>query len=154
MLPVLNYCTILQLQTLGVSAAAIAKYSAARQTEAIEAASRKIDSYLRAGGRYTLPLVQVGTDLARCCAIITTYDLLSSKGLNPEGTDENVRLRYKDELAWLMLVSSGEVIPDITDSGAGAAEGVPSGGARVVSATSRGYSVRGTGNPRGAFQSD
>lgn len=152
--PVVNYCTISQLHTFGVAAAAIAKFTATDQMVAIEAGSRKIDSYLRAGGRYTLPLVQVGTDLARCCAIIASYDLLSSKGLNPEGTDENVRLRYKDELAWLMLVSSGEVIPDITDSGVGAAEGVPSGGARVVSATSRGYSVRGTGNTRGAFQGD
>jgi len=152
--PVVNYCTIAQLETLGVNAAALTKFSAPVKTAAIEAASRKIDSYLRAGGRYTLPLVQVGTDLARCCAIITAYDLLSGKGLNPEGTDENVRLRYKDELAWLQLVSSGEVIPDITDSGIGAVEGVPSGRPRVVSASSRGYSVRGTGQSRGAFQGD
>ncbi len=149
---VLNYCTIAQLQTFGVAAAAIAKYTPVEKTAGIEAASRKIDSYLRAV--FTLPLVQVGTDLARCCAIIASYDLLSSKGLNPEGTDENVRLRYRDELAWLQLVASGEIKPDVTDSGSGAIEGVPSGGGRVVSATSRGYSVRGTGNVRGAFQSD
>jgi len=152
--PVLNYCTIDQLQTLGVNAAALTKFTAPQKTVGIEAASRKIDSYLRAGGRYVLPLIQAGTDLARCCAIITSYDLLSNKGLNPEGTDENVRLRYKDELLWLADVRDGAVIPDITDSGTGAAEGVPSGGPRVVSATSRGYSVRGTGNSRGAFQGD
>lgn len=152
--PVLAYCTIAQLEALGVNASALSKFAAPQKTAGIEATSRKIDSYLRAGGRYTLPLVQAGNDLARCCAIITSYDLLSTKGLNPEGTDENVRLRYKDELAWLEDVRDGKVIPDITDSGVGAAEGVPSGGARVVSATSRGYSVRGTGNPRGAFQGD
>jgi phage gp36-like protein len=144
-----QYCTIGQLETFGTSAKALAKLQAPKKLAAIEAASGKIDSYLKKV--FTLPLVQVGTDLVRCCAIIAAYDLLSGEGLNPLGNDENVRLRYLDELKWLQLVADGEVTPDAGGQPPNPAL-PPSGRPRVVSAPSRGYSVRGTGVPRGPFQ--
>jgi len=149
---VTSYCTLPQLYAWGIRAEALAVFTPEQKDGAIEAASRKIDSYLE--NRWTLPLVAVGTDLGRCCAIITAYDLLSSKGLAPEGgSDQNIRLRYKDELAWLELVAKGTVTPDLEDS-AGDDAGGEIMAPRVKSATSRGYSVRGTGASRGKYQTD
>jgi phage gp36-like protein len=143
-----QYCTIQQLERLGIKAEALARFQAPAKTEACVAASAKIDSYL--ANVFTLPLIAVGTDLTRCCAIIAAYDLLSSQGLSPEGNDENVRLRYLDELKWLQLIAEGKIVPDATGSPPETA--VQVGRPRVVSSPSRGYSTRGTGQSPGPFQ--
>jgi phage gp36-like protein len=152
--PITVYCDIAQLENLGMRAEALAKIQAPKKQEALQTASEVINGYL---GRYTRPLLAIGLDLTRACAIIAAYDLLSSKGLNPDqsASDENVRLRYLDIIKWLELVAKGIVIPSgILDSGVGAEVGESSGMTRVISAASRGYSIRGTpfANYRGPFQ--
>jgi phage gp36-like protein len=149
-----QYASILQLEAIGISAAAISKIQAPAKNAALLTASTMINGYLR--GAFTLPLIAWGADLTRACAIIAAYDLLSAKGFNPEqgSGDENVRKRFEDILAWLKLVAAGTVVPyGIEDSTPGI---LPStfGGARVISAESRGYSVRGTNFEfyRGPFQ--
>lgn len=150
--PVLRYASISDLQTLGVRAEALAKFTPVQKNEALDDASRTMDSYFRK--QFTLPFVAVGGDLARACAAIAAYDLVSARGLNPEGNDENIRLRYLDAIKWLEMVAAGKVLPDVTDSSPAAEEGQSSGGGpRVVSSSSRGYSSRGdaSGGCRGPF---
>jgi len=150
--PLSRYGSISDLQTLGVRAEALAKFTPAEKNKALDDASRTMDSYFRK--QFTLPLVAVGGDVARFCAIIAAYDLVSGRGLNPEGNDENLRLRYLDALKWLEMVAAGKVLPDVTDSSPGAEPGQASiGGPRVISSSSRGYSSRGdtSGGCRGPF---
>lgn len=141
------YCTIEDLPRFGVSRDALDPIQITDQKAGISAAQEMIDSYLRS--RYTLPLVAVGGDIKRACAIITAYDLLSARGYNPNAPgDENLRERYLDIIRWLERIAAGTVTPDVTDSGSGSGTGGSSFGARVVSNVSRGYSVPdGTGGP-------
>jgi phage gp36-like protein len=152
--PITVYATITQLESLGMRAEALAKIQAPAKNTALQTASEHINGYL---ARFTLPLMAIGLDLTRACAIIAAFDLLSVRGLNPDqsASDENVKKRYDDVIAWLKLVAAGTVVPSgILDSGAGAQLGEASGLPKVISAESRGYSVRGTQfqSYRGPFQ--
>lgn len=123
--------------------------------EAIRGASRLIDSYLRS--RFKLPLTQIGEDIRRACWTIAAYDLMSSRGFNPESNaaQENLRRRYDDTIRWLERIADGRAVPDVTDSSSGAQEGVAPAGPRITSASQRGWSSRGsTSGPTGGFQSD
>jgi phage gp36-like protein len=113
------------------------------KVQAINGASRVIDSYLRA--RFQLPLVQVGEDVKRACAILAVYDLISARGFNPEGTasEANFRLRYQDTIKWLERIADGRAEPDVTDSSSGAHEGYSPAGPAVSTSTQRGWSSRG-----------
>jgi phage gp36-like protein len=153
--PITVYADVAQLEALGMRAEALAKILEPAKTIALQTATDLVNGYL---ARYQLPLMAIGGDLVRATAIIAAYDLLSAKGLNPDqsASDKNVLDRYRDTLAWLKLVAQGTVVPTgIIDSGAGAEVGEPSAGqSRVISAESRGYSVRGTEFAfyRGPFQ--
>ncbi len=153
--PVTIYCTVAQLESIGMRAEALAKLPTLAKQQAVEVASRLIDGFL---GAFTLPLMAIGTDLTRAAAIIAAYDLLSAKGLNPDNSasDANVVDRYKDTMKWLLLVAQGTVTPSgIIDSSPGAEAG-ESASARVISDPSRGFSTRGSPfgtTYRGPFQS-
>ena len=154
--PITVYADISQLEALGMRSEALAKITEPSKTIALQTATDLVNGYL---ARFRLPLMAIGMDLTRATAIIAAYDLLSAKGLNPDqsASDKNVLDRYRDTLAWLKLVAQGTVVPTgILDSGSGAEFGEPSSGmSRVISAESRGYSVRGTAYEfyRGPFQS-
>lgn len=151
--PVTAYAVVADLDS-GINAAALAGVPTQTKTDAINDASRLIDSFLRA--QFTLPLVQVGGDVKRACIHIAVYYALTSRGYNPEvGGDPGIRQRYDDALAWLKLVSSGKAVPDVTDSSVGAAEGRPGSRPTVISSSQRGFSSRGDPNGRsGPFQGD
>lgn len=83
-------------------------------TECLTSASGVIDGYLAA--RFVLPLVSWSDDLRRHCSIIAAYDLMSVRGHNPHGPDENLRLRYQDTLRWLRDVADGKIHPIVEDS--------------------------------------
>lgn len=152
--PITTYCTVAQLEAIGMRAEALVKFDTPAKEAALEVAARQVDSYL---GGYTLPLVAIGADLTRATAIIAAYDLLSTKGFNPDAnaSDKNVRDRFLDVKAWLEQVAKEIVIPSgLVGSDAGAVPGETSGAPRVISSESRGYSVRGTSAAfnRGPFQ--
>ncbi len=149
--PLTAYCSVDQLQNIGVNVGALAKVRREDKEAAIEAASRTIDAYIQR--TFTLPLFVAGSDLGRAAAIIAAYDLISGRGFNPEaGADKNLRDRYLDILKWLDMVNKGDIVPvGVTDSNTASREPAA---ARVTSGSSRGYSVRGTGQLRGPFQGD
>lgn len=89
-------------------------------TDALQAASLTIDSYLRE--RYTLPLSQPTIDaspLARTCGDIARYEL------NPSQEIEAVSKRHDKALRWLRDLANGVV-------GLGGGEPEPAGGGAVV----------------------
>ena len=143
--PVTAYAVAADLDT-GINAAAMTGVPTQTKTDNIDAASRLIDSFLRA--QFTLPLTQVGSDVKRACIHIATYYVLVGRGYNPDaGADPGIRQRYEEALALLSLVSAGKAVPDITDSSPEAAEGRPGSRPTVISSSSRGFSSR--GNPNG-----
>jgi phage gp36-like protein len=148
------YATRDQLPDFGVNAAALLPIPAAVQDAALAAASEVADSYLRS--QFVLPLITWGTDLTRAVCMIAAYDLLVGRGYNPEaGADTNIRLRYEDAIAWLKDVARGLAALDATDSSPGGEPGSSTlAGPRVASSSQRGYSIRGTNDPRGPFQGD
>jgi phage gp36-like protein len=148
------YATVDDLTSVGINRGAIARLSLVDEINpALEAASRVIDRYIK--DVFTLPLLTVDKSLARCCAIIAAYDLMSGRGYNADsGTADNLRLRYKDELDWLQQVAEHALPPpDATGSppGGGASVGAR---ASVNTASSRGFSARGQSGRRWPFQSD
>jgi len=152
MATVLQYAVVADLDS-GISANAIAGVTTQQKTDAIDAASRLIDSFLRA--QFTLPLTQVGGDVKRACINIAVYYVLVGRGYNPEvGEDPGIRQRYEDAIAWLKMVSAGKAVPDITDSSEGSEEGLPGSSPTVISSSQRGFSARGDPNGRWPFQGD
>lgn len=100
------YADRTDLTRFGISAAALSSVSTATQDAALEAASRVADSYLRS--RYTLPLTGYGDDLKRAVCAIAAWDLLSTRGYDPQrGGDEAVRMRSDAAVSWLKDVSAG-----------------------------------------------
>lgn len=156
-----RYAEQADLIALGINADAIAGIDPTKVNEALDAASAKVDSYLRA--QFTLPLTQFGKDIVEATSIIAAYSILSGRGYNPAaGSDPNLRQRYVDivgepphRLGWLDLVAKGAVTPDATGSSSGSTEGTPDYAPMPVSSSQRGWSNRGTGrNPNGPFQGD
>ena len=136
------YATVADLAALGLNAIALSSIPSGSQTEALSAASRVVDSYLRS--QFTLPLVQWGTDVTRATCLIAAYDLMTSRGFNPDAAaDVNVRMRFEDATRWLEKCASGAVVPSVTDSTPGATQGSVSAPV-VVSGYPRGYSSRGS----------
>jgi phage gp36-like protein len=151
---VTDYCSLEDLGRFGTSEDALEPIPLETQGKAITAASRFIDSYLRT--KFTLPLLAVGQDLARACAIIAVWDIIyGSRGAQPgEGEKPILQVRYDQIIKWLEMIAQGTVTPEVTDSTPGATPGVLPSGARVISSTMRGWSSRGTGRTRGPFEGD
>ncbi len=157
MAAVTEYCTVADLETVGLPKQFLDGVEPDRITDAIKQASAKIDSYLRARG-YTLPLTRVGRDINDVCAALAAYPLAVGAGFNPAAQgDDNLRLRYEDAERWLREVAAGRVHPDL-DDGAGLTGNTGAGaiGARIAMASSRGWSKdrNDTAAKRGAFQGD
>lgn len=135
-----SYCTVAELATLGIRSEALRGISEADQTTAIEAASDEIDGYL--GARYVLPLSAWESDLRAHCARLAVYQLLAVRGVNPARPgDEQVQQMRDIAERWLHGISNGSIVPRVTDASSGAAAGHVSGGVKVTSYTSRGYST-------------
>lgn len=123
--PVQLYASLSDFYAMGLRKGALDEVSETEIVAALERASRTIDSYIRA--RVALPLVLfVSSSLKGAAVTIAVYDLLSLVGYNPEGGNENYRLRYLDILKWLVSVRDGGPLPDgIEDSTPAVSEGAP-----------------------------
>lgn len=140
-----EYCTLLELADLGINPAAFVDTTAQRRHDAIAKRSDYIDSFL--GGRYTLPLLlptiapftPYSGALVRCCAILTSIDLIRNRGVGPDDALELDKEEDRQD-AWLAMVAKGLVIvvPEAPVDPTLLAPGAP----RVTSDLSRGYSMR------------
>lgn len=129
-----SYANLDHLDTLGLPVAALSSRTASQRAEAIAVASEKIDSKL--GVVFDLPLVAWGADITECVCKIAGYDLLSVRGFNPDGADQNIRDRQNDAWRWLADVANLKAVPvGIVDSTAD----VDDAGIAVVSSPSRGW---------------
>lgn len=148
------YCTVADLKSHGLNPEAFASKSATQKREAITSWANYMDGYL--GSRYTLPiLTPFPPVLVECNAALAACALIDSNGRDPDA-DKGVDTLKKFWVDWLHEVQDKETTPPgIIDSSPGATPGgSTSTGRRLITSSSRGYSVRGTGNPRGGFQSD
>lgn len=146
-----GYITLAELADLGINPAAFVETRAPKRQEAIDVRSAYIDGFLRS--KFTLPLLTVSADIKRCCAVLASIDLIRNRGVGPDDI-ETLRDEEDRQDKWLGLIAKGLVVPQVTDSSSGAAPGVHATSARVVSSSSRGFSIRGTTNERGPFQGD
>lgn len=109
----MGYASIADLTTYGLPATALGALSVPQQQAEVDAASARVDSYLR--GRYALPLVAWGVEITEATCRIAAFNLLSVRGYNPAaGADENIRERYVDAIEWLERVQSKAAHPAIT----------------------------------------
>lgn len=145
-----EYCTLPELKDLGINPEAFSLVTADRRAQMIRSKSDVIDGYL---GRFVLPLVSWGSDLRECCAVLVGVALIKNRGTNPE-TRDSLDLEEQKWITWLTNVSKGIVIPRVVDSSPGSSPGVSAPRPIVISSRQRGFSVRGTGRSRGAFQGD
>jgi len=83
---------------------------------ALQWASRIAASYIRK--RKVFPLVSWGDDLKSSVCRIARYELICNQGYAPlSGSNETLRMRYLDELAWLKDIALGDVeLVDCVDS--------------------------------------
>lgn len=111
-----RYANTTNLARLGIRAEALTGIATAVQEEALDAASAVADGYLRARG-YVMPLTAWSTDLTRAVAILAAFDLLVTRGYDPQAGGDDVLLR-RVEMAttWLRDVAAGRVTPDLSDS--------------------------------------
>lgn len=124
------YATRTDLTRFGLPTAALSGVADATQDAALEAASDVADSYMRS--RYALPLTGYGDDLKRAVCHIAAWDLLTTRGYDPNrGGDEAVKLRHDSAMKWLSDVSAGRA----SVSGGNTTPG-PSRPSRVASAAS------------------
>lgn len=95
-----------------------------RIDEAIERASSRIDTYLRA--RYTLPLTNIPAVLTDYCVQIAVYNLASRKGVDQESTEKTIKDNYDTTLKELRLIADGVIdIGIINDEGESAPQVTP-----------------------------
>lgn len=144
-----QYCTVAELTTLGIRAEALRGIPEAEQVTAIEAASDEMDGYL--GSRYVLPLTAWGRDVRTACARLAVYQLIVVRGFNSSRAGDSQLLEQREATErWLARIANGSVAPRVTDSSAAPEPGKVSGGVKVLSNTTRGYSAAGGWNG-GAF---
>lgn len=105
----ISFANLEHLDGLGIPAAALSNLAASKKAEQLAATTELASGIL--AGRYDLPIVAWGIDLSMAVAKIAAYELLSVRGFNPDGDDDNVRKRYEDAMRWLADVASGKISP-------------------------------------------
>lgn len=131
----ISFANLDHLEGLGIPAVALGTVTPSKRVEQLAATTEVASGIL--AGRYTLPIVGWGIDLSQACAKIAAYELLSVRGLNPDGDDKNVRDRYDDAMKWLSDAAAGRISPvGLIDS---TPEEVDDGGAEIVTLPARGW---------------
>lgn len=104
-----RYAEASDLAALGVRVQATTGISSGDINSALDAASLLFDSYARA--RYVVPFTTWGADVTGAVSKVAAYEILSVRGLSPaeSQSDQNIRDRYRDAIAWMKDVSAGRV---------------------------------------------
>lgn len=102
------YCSAEDLNLVGLPEQATFGIAPEKIEAVLEAASAKIDSYLRGRG-YTVPLTDWGEDVRQCCATIAAWDILRSlRGVNPSDPAHMAIAKAQDDaINWLRDVAKG-----------------------------------------------
>lgn len=112
------YATRTELVQLGIASAAISGISTTDQDAALEAASRKADSYLNSA--FKLPITSWGADLKEAVCAIAAFILLKNRGFDPENpADAAIAKGNDDAMKWLRDIAEGKATPILTDSQTG-----------------------------------
>lgn len=134
------YLTLVELDAR-LKGDALVKADAPMKTEELERAAHEADGYLRRGG-YTVPL-PTGADkpideaLKGALFDIVNYRLHLNLGyLEADVTKTGQYIAYRDAMAYLKAIATGEVELEIVDQDPG---DEPTGGAVVLSRPSRGW---------------
>jgi hypothetical protein len=107
------YCTAADVSKFGVRGAALTGISSSDIDDTIGAVSKEFESYFRS--RYNLPLLDFGDDVRAAVARVVAYELLITRGLNPElGADQNLAVRAEQSRSWGRAVARQEANPDVT----------------------------------------
>jgi phage gp36-like protein len=107
------YATTSDLANHGIVASALSTVSSDVQEAALEAASERVDGFLRS--RFQLPLSDWGNDIVEATVVIATWMLMNRRGFMPSaGADVLIRERYLDTMSWLNRVGRQEVTPNVT----------------------------------------
>lgn len=121
--------------THGLPAATSAALKPSKIAEALAATTELASGKLAT--RYTLPILTWGSDITQAICKISAYDILSVRGFNPDGDDQNVRDRYLDAMKWLADVAASKADPiGLTDS---SATTVPDDGVVISTTVRRGW---------------
>lgn len=109
----MGYASIADLATYGIPASAFGTLTDAQKLGALDAASSKVDSFLR--GRYALPLLGWGTEITEATVVIAVWQLINVRGFRPDvGSDVAIRDRYALTIEWLGRVQRQAAHPNVT----------------------------------------
>jgi phage gp36-like protein len=129
------YAVLTDITNFGIVASALSSLPDDVKLAALDAASVRVDGYLRS--RYKLPLTAWGQDIVEATVVIAVWILMSRRGFMPAaGSDALIRERYLDTLQWLNRVGRQEVQPDVKPT---SAEDSSMAAPRVTTATARGW---------------
>ena len=116
------YAVLADLQTYGLSQAAIGATPVATQQKLLDAANAKVDSYL--ASKFVLPLVSWSPDLVQCAAEIAAFSVIKYRGFDPEDPSDRIfQARADAQIAWLLLITKNELTVTVVDSAPGGTGG-------------------------------
>jgi phage gp36-like protein len=97
------------LEKYGLRSAAVSELTTDQKNAALLAASEFADGYLANANPF--PITAWGTDLRRAVVQIAVWDIVSTRGINPDGSDELFERRAKAATDWLRDIAKGVVKP-------------------------------------------
>jgi phage gp36-like protein len=107
------YCAIADLTLYGGPSTAFGNVTTDQKQTVVDAANRRVDSYMR--GRYALPLVEWGVELTKAAAEIAWCDLMNVRGVNPTN-DSSIQERADRAVLWLEQVQRQAAHPYVVEA--------------------------------------
>lgn len=135
------YATVAQFRLLAPSAQSFVNTSDAVIEATIEDNSRLADGYLMR--KFRLPLVSWQGDLTRKIIDLSAWDVMVTRGYNPETADAVLETRYRLAMKWLESIPNNTT-PMVVDSSGSVTPGTNSLTPTVTTAVQRGWSSRPT----------
>lgn len=104
-----SYADITDLTRYGLPETALADLDPEAVQGTLDAASSTADSYF--ANRFPIPYPNPGTDLVDAVCRIAAFNIMATRGYNPDGDAGQLRLRYEDAIRWLEQVAAEKVTP-------------------------------------------
>ena len=133
------YSTVAQFRLLAPQAQAFIQTPDATIQAALSRRSRWLDGYLMS--KFTLPLISWADDLTGYVIDAAAYDLMVTRGYNPESQDSTLRARYDDANLWAKSIPLATT-PQVIDSSGSTTPGEGPIQPTVTSSVQRGFQQR------------
>jgi phage gp36-like protein len=133
------YATVAQFRLLAPMAQAFVNMSDAQISATLEDNSRLADGYLMR--KFRLPLISWQGDLTRKIIDLSAWDLMVTRGYNPETQDAVLETRYRLAMKWLEGIPNNTT-PMVIDSSGSTEAGTNALTPTVSTAVQRGFSDR------------